>query len=240
MVRAILLISLLVGAVSAGVVGPGAPCGGRENESFQLSKACEATCANPVQECLGDCVCNEGYVRNAQGNCVKSEDCSVVQCALNEVYTSCYQECEDKKCFPSDTDGLCGIPPECVPGCYCKRGFVRTPQGKCVKPANCPSNPCELIRCPAGTECVNGDCVPTNTGSDCSTLACLTPGGCAMVQPLVCTGPVNTPCPLVPMCVNANECWHTRCSLGYECVLQETACGSPPCTPHATCQLARI
>ncbi|EGT51740.1 hypothetical protein CAEBREN_03381 [Caenorhabditis brenneri] len=189
MVRAILLISLLVGAVSAGVVGPGAPCGGRENESFQLSKACEATCAHPVQECLGECVCNEGFVRNAQDQCVPATNCPANPCATKV----------------------------CPRGEVCVLVDIFCVQGPCDSPI--------------------AECHPISTGQDCSTMLCNTPAGCAMVQPATCTTPT---CPKVPMCIDSNPCWHTRCSLGYECVLQETACGSPPCAPHATCQLQGV
>ncbi|EGT32101.1 hypothetical protein CAEBREN_18217 [Caenorhabditis brenneri] len=216
MVKALFLtLSVLIAAASAQVTGPGTPvCHG--NETFTHCGPCDGFCTNlhPTceVECDAGCLCNPGYVRDSEGHCIKVEDCPV-QCGANEELNTCYNACEDPKCIASAPGDLCPIPVECVPGCACKRGFVRDPSGKCVKPAACPIAPT----------------------TDCSTLVCLTPGGCAMVQPLVCLTPVGTACPLVPQCVNENQCLYTRCPRGFQCILKEVPCDTLSCDPVAQC-----
>ncbi|CAL2042701.1 unnamed protein product [Caenorhabditis brenneri] len=229
-----------------GVVGPGVPvCNG--NENFTSCGPCDGYCSdlNPVceEKCTTGCLCNPGYVRDAEKKCIKVEDCpNTNQCGPNEEFRACYDACEDVKCFP--TEEPCAKPCECKPGCTCTDGFVRDAYGKCVPPAQCGANPCDSKKCGCGEECVlvNVNCVraPCNPvaechpiATDCSNKNCTTLGGCAMVQAVTCQ---NLKCPKWPQCINENQCLHTRCPRGFQCVLQEPhGCTNRPCEPEAKC-----
>uniref|UniRef100_A0A023ECL5 Putative trypsin inhibitor like cysteine rich domain protein n=1 Tax=Aedes albopictus TaxID=7160 RepID=A0A023ECL5_AEDAL len=55
----------------------------------------------------------------------------------NEQFTLCSSRCEPQCSNPLKESSHC--PSGCHVGCTCKRGFVRHPNGSCVKPSQCPS-----------------------------------------------------------------------------------------------------
>lgn len=124
---------------------------------------CQRTCDNldgPLicpKICMPGCVCEEGYVKNSDGLCVKPEECPVVtrKCSLIslifffnlnftatclkafEYYTDCGTACPIT-CENKDNPPLfCTA--NCVVGCFCEDGYVRNSDGECVLPTNCPA-----------------------------------------------------------------------------------------------------
>ncbi|GFT45329.1 zonadhesin [Nephila pilipes] len=115
-------------------------CG--ENEEFkECGTACPPTCAHPKgqrpcqEKCVRGCFCREGFVRDPSGKCVRPQYCPVV-CQENEEYKDCGSVCQ-RTC---DNLGVpitfCPLP--CAKGCFCKPGYVRNRDGKCVLPNTCP------------------------------------------------------------------------------------------------------
>lgn len=61
------------------------------------------------------------------------------QCPLNEVYKSCGSACPptcSRLFYPQSTQPL-ACPSVCVDGCFCKAGFYRAKNGRCVPPEQC-------------------------------------------------------------------------------------------------------
>ncbi|XP_037041481.1 zonadhesin-like isoform X4 [Bradysia coprophila] len=120
--------------------------------------ACPLTCDNykhpPVctRQCVPECYCKEGYVRNDAGNCVLPCDCEpeVPRCTKKfEVFNPCGSAC------PLTCDNYKNPPvctKKCVPGCYCKEGYVRNDAGNCVLPCDCEP---EVPRCTKKFEVFN-------------------------------------------------------------------------------------
>ncbi|PRD33210.1 UNVERIFIED_CONTAM: Vwf [Trichonephila clavipes] len=115
-------------------------CG--ENEEFQLcSSACPQTCSNIFKPaapcpfpCVKGCCCKPGFVRDATGRCILPNFCPVV-CGENEEFLECGTACP-VNCSNRFHERVCAA--GCVKGCFCKRGFIRGPEGKCIPPTSCP------------------------------------------------------------------------------------------------------
>ncbi|VDP28241.1 unnamed protein product [Soboliphyme baturini] len=112
------------------------PCG-KNAHHLQCGSACPKTCENPTggicsRECVPGCFCKDGFLRNSEGECVRENEC-YNPCGNNEKYTTCGSMCP--KTCDKPTGGPCTR--ECVPGCFCKDGFVRNKDGYCVKPNEC-------------------------------------------------------------------------------------------------------
>ncbi|CAL1266706.1 unnamed protein product [Larinioides sclopetarius] len=127
-------------------------CG--ENEEYRgCGSACPTTCANLgknvmcTMQCVPGCYCAKGLVRNDQGKCVRPEECpqnSVAttgnpgdMCTKDEEYQECGSACP-ATCENIGKNLPCTL--QCVPGCFCKKGLVRSDQGDCVEPQECPEN----------------------------------------------------------------------------------------------------
>ncbi|GFT45325.1 zonadhesin [Nephila pilipes] len=111
------------------------------NEEFSnCGPACPATCSNfgksvvCTQQCVKGCFCKNGFIRGPQGTCIKPETCPA-ECGENEVYNQCGPACPPT-CITQGQPVSCHH--ECVRGCFCKPGFVRGPDGKCINPTLCP------------------------------------------------------------------------------------------------------
>ena len=77
-----------------------------------------------------------------------------IQCGANEQYTTCGSACP-ATC--SDLQYPLPKPPKiciliCKSGCFCKQGFYRAADGKCVPPEQCCDNNERFKEC--GTDCV--------------------------------------------------------------------------------------
>jgi len=91
--------------------------------------------------CKSGCQCDAGYVKTADGQCVKPDQCpakSSEVCGENEQYngcgTACPLTCENYQNPPKICNMMCKI------GCECKEGYVRSEDRRCVLPENCPAS----------------------------------------------------------------------------------------------------
>ncbi|XP_063962432.1 zonadhesin-like isoform X2 [Lytechinus pictus] len=123
---------------------PSTSCG--ENESFtSCGSACPKTCENKDNEqfcitlCVKGCFCDNGFLRDENGQCVLESECPSTSCGENESYTSCGSACP-KTCENKDEEQFCIT--LCVQGCFCDDGFLRDENGRCVLESECPSTSC--------------------------------------------------------------------------------------------------
>ncbi|KAF9414147.1 hypothetical protein HW555_007847, partial [Spodoptera exigua] len=116
---------------------------------------CPRTCRDPAPDCKAvcrpGCFCEEGQVRDDNGNCIKLADCPPIlsaykqdtteprpnggQCPDNEEYRfcePCHKTCENP-------NPIC--PAQCARGCFCKDGLLRDKDGTCVPKEKCSNNP---------------------------------------------------------------------------------------------------
>ncbi|CAF3150445.1 unnamed protein product [Rotaria sp. Silwood2] len=111
--------------------------------------------------CDVGCFCKNGYVRasNEAGSpCIKQEECGKANdtspCGENEEFLTCGSACP-----PTCKDWSYPLPKPamaciamCVTGCFCKEGFYRSKEGKCVRREQCCGNNEVFTDC--GTACV--------------------------------------------------------------------------------------
>ncbi|XP_055949174.1 zonadhesin-like isoform X5 [Argiope bruennichi] len=134
------------------------PTCNEDEEYKECGSSCPPSCSNLgkniicTKECSPGCFCREGLVRNDEGECVEPEECPQDEnpevttpavptdtCGANEEYKNCGTACPST-CANIGMDRICTL--ECVPGCFCKKGFVRNDQGQCVEPDDCPQRTC--------------------------------------------------------------------------------------------------
>ncbi|WKY12967.1 hypothetical protein Q1695_004076 [Nippostrongylus brasiliensis] len=106
------------------------------------------------QQCIGDCRCRKGFLRNDNGACVAncSDESSKPVCPKNSEFTDCGSACEPSCRDPRPK--TCSL--QCVVGCQCKPGFFRNDRNECVAECdNASGNVCseneEFRQC--GTAC---------------------------------------------------------------------------------------
>ncbi|GFT45331.1 cysteine-rich venom protein 6 [Nephila pilipes] len=116
-------------------------------EYLECGPPCIRTCSriDPRRKCPSFCVkgcfCVAGYVRDIDGNCIKPENCPLEpeRCPDDEIFYACTPTCGSTcDSLKSDSGRICSK--VCRPGCFCRRGFVKTRDGKCVLPQNCPKS----------------------------------------------------------------------------------------------------
>ncbi|KAG8199023.1 hypothetical protein JTE90_021038 [Oedothorax gibbosus] len=122
---------------------------------IRCGSACVPTCQNPYpgpcnsDECVTACFCKPGYLMNVNSTaCVRPDQCEKTKpapttgnTATENVYncteTAVFDEC-GSMCPPTceqPNPGQCSL--ECASGCFCKPGFFKRKDGKCVKPQEC-------------------------------------------------------------------------------------------------------
>ncbi|XP_055677618.1 zonadhesin-like [Lutzomyia longipalpis] len=103
------------------------------NEVYRVYNYCWESCAGDPDVCFTipsvyGCYCEEGYKRDANGNCVDENTCP---CDDPNAEYRTGKDCEDQ-CIPPDG---CPLQP-CVRKCFCKDGFKNI-GGSCQPIANC-------------------------------------------------------------------------------------------------------
>ncbi|XP_035227821.1 zonadhesin-like, partial [Stegodyphus dumicola] len=132
---------------------PANTCGKHEVYK-QCGSACPPTCANQgkvqscTPQCKSGCFCEDGFVRNSKGECIKPEDCedesgdsgdNSEECAEDEEYQECGTACPET-CENFGEPRTCTF--QCVSGCFCKKDLVRNSSGRCVRPERCSNDTC--------------------------------------------------------------------------------------------------
>ncbi|TKR89829.1 hypothetical protein L596_013872 [Steinernema carpocapsae] len=151
--RLIIFVGLLAGVVLS---DDAKKC--PKNEIWKNCGTCEGHCYNRNPICTKECkkpgcYCplEKGFVRfGYTGACIPVSQCPnkkpPVKCGANEEYADC--GC-DQHCEPQPP-----CPPVCRRNCYCKKGYIRGWDGKCILKKQCTVHPeCAHTTCPAGTHC---------------------------------------------------------------------------------------
>ncbi|GIY91272.1 hypothetical protein CDAR_451911 [Caerostris darwini] len=137
--KLLVLFSLAAGAFALG----GCPI----NQHYEsCGTACPLTCdnyKNPsrvcVMMCVPGCHCDAGYVKDDDGMCVLPENCpnrAPETCGENEHYNACGTDCPVTCDNYENPPVVCNF--MCRIGCECDKGFVRSPDGRCLLPEDCP------------------------------------------------------------------------------------------------------
>ncbi|XP_075970402.1 uncharacterized protein LOC142972888 isoform X3 [Anticarsia gemmatalis] len=113
------------------------------------------TCDGTV-DCVGSCVCMQGYLRDEDGVCVPEHQCNP-QCGPNEVYNSCPTDCPPNTCESIGKEYSCPFEDfgYCEGRCVCDRGYYRNQIGQCITKDECLqcTGPNEFFAC--GAYCDN-------------------------------------------------------------------------------------
>ncbi|GFT53006.1 hypothetical protein NPIL_616831 [Nephila pilipes] len=220
--------------------GPPETCG-KDEEYNKCGSYCPPTCLNRhpfcIQACIPGCFCQKGLVRNDKGKCVKPNDCPTgpggpsKQCKEDEVY---YDECAPSCQGTCDTYNKKNVfCPRCLPGCWCKKGFVKNKEGKCIPTSKCPSKVPPTRSCPKNQQyysCIpscNRTCMTYNSPSSYCPKECMK--GCFCKKGFVMNKDGE--------CVRPEEC-PARCPFNqkhYECMPNCTNRCNPPDVCAAVC-----
>ncbi|XP_077288633.1 zonadhesin-like [Arctopsyche grandis] len=113
-----------------------------ENEEY-VSRKCQFKCGSFFTSCLEEgedgCYCKLGYARDNVGKCIPLDQCNQESCNgdpnayFEQCNIECQNTCEYKEGVPNCVKGICTK----KGGCVCKKGFVLSPCGKCIKPEEC-------------------------------------------------------------------------------------------------------
>ncbi|XP_063616779.1 zonadhesin-like isoform X2 [Cydia splendana] len=208
-----------------------------------------APCPRVIPPCPGGCICDDGYVWDATGCCIKKEDCPSYCKDPNASWRDCRDICPGTCQNPKP---ICMSKVACRPGCQCKKGYVLDKPGdggKCVKIEKCPAKQCKgsheiYILCPAG-QCNAKTCDDLVNPPGCPRIKPPCPGGCICEDGYLrdkygkCIP--KEQCPSL-QCKKKNERW-SNCVLG-ECVPRDCEdVGYPvpcpdiigPCAGGCTC-----
>ncbi|KAL1243849.1 Serine protease [Trichinella spiralis] len=214
--------------------------------------SCEETCESIASgkdtpctlQCVPGCFCVDGFVRDSRGRCIPMSLCPNKvnsSCPENEVFQECGSACPET-CDTVSSGFERPCTGNCIAGCFCKNGYVRGYDGKCIPPEDCgkPNNDkcgsnevfmkcgsacpatCDSIRSeniiPCTKECVSG-CFCKSGYVRASTGECLAPEACGDF--FVC-GPneiykqCGTACPAT--CEEPNPSCSLICASGCFCL----------------------
>ncbi|CAF0783719.1 unnamed protein product [Rotaria sordida] len=130
-----------------------------DNEEYnECGSACQENCTHTpafcTLQCVPGCVCKKGFVRETddKSKCIPRSQCA---CSVNEFFNECGSACPDTCAARSQ---LCTR--QCVPGCFCKDGFIRLNNqtgSPCIPESECNNSLCHDLNAEY-TEC----------GSSCS------------------------------------------------------------------------
>lgn len=269
-----LFIGVSVFAFAAAIPAASMQCS--DNEIFKpCGSACAPSCKNPnpgpacTRQCVIGCFCKEGYLRNANGICVESHKCEeieaenpmlfafpseMMQCKENEFFTACGSACAPtcKNPIPST---MCTR--QCVPGCFCKSGFLKNEQGICVQSEKCEEKTMPLPTCNGDNEefrqCKGCDGTCENRDPLCPRI-CIP--GCACKKDHVRDGNGRCmhikQCPIqqqqapeniiAPMCIGENEQYRSCKRCDGTCDNPNPICPRSPriCRPGCACKEGHV
>jgi len=224
-------------------------CGNRPNEIFSACYAHDCgtrTCEDMVGHmfmcmiygCQTGCICERGFHRNENDECVDYEGCAIDVCGDNEIFVNCEFDMGEKYC-EGNGDGV-PVPADVTPcenthaACRCARGYARNDAGDCVvfndSCSNYMPNTCSDMENKEWSDC-NSGCQPTcmdiTEKGDIDTIMCpaICLPGCKCKEGYVATKEGN--CIRPEMC----EDYMTRCEDKPNEEFQEcySTCGSESC-----------
>ncbi|XP_026729504.1 zonadhesin-like [Trichoplusia ni] len=105
-----------------------------------------------TENCLKGCVCEENYLRAANGTCVPKDQCENNVCPANEEWSECTQGvCRALNCSQRGIQVPCPgiVAGSCIKGCVCKENYLRDDSGACI-----PADQCYAGVCPNDEEYV--------------------------------------------------------------------------------------
>ncbi|GFU22903.1 zonadhesin [Nephila pilipes] len=116
---------------------------------IECGSPCPPTCEDlepePCEEkCVQACYCKPGYLKRKDGICVKLETClpskperPQPKCPEHAIFIECGSPCPPtcENRWPEACEE------KCTRACYCKPGYLKSKQGKCVKPEHCKAVP---------------------------------------------------------------------------------------------------
>nr|XP_049703173.1 zonadhesin isoform X6 [Helicoverpa armigera] len=123
--------------------------------------------------CIKGCVCQDGYLRDDNGDCIPEDQCIPNPCLPSEEFSNCTQavcraqNCSDKdipQACPSVADG------DCKQGCVCQEGSLRDESGYCVPERLCRLNTCLFNE--EWSSCVQSTCRAQNCTQKGLTVEC--------------------------------------------------------------------
>ncbi|XP_063890544.1 zonadhesin isoform X2 [Helicoverpa armigera] len=123
--------------------------------------------------CIKGCVCQDGYLRDDNGDCIPEDKCIPNPCLPSEEFSNCTQavcraqNCSDKdipQACPSVADG------DCKQGCVCQEGSLRDESGYCVPERLCRLNTCLFNE--EWSSCVQSTCRAQNCTQKGLTVEC--------------------------------------------------------------------
>ncbi|PZC75815.1 hypothetical protein B5X24_HaOG205635 [Helicoverpa armigera] len=123
--------------------------------------------------CIKGCVCQVGYLRDDNGDCIPEDQCIPNPCLPSEEFSNCTQavcraqNCSDKdipQACPSVADG------DCKQGCVCQEGSLRDESGYCVPERLCRLNTCLFNE--EWSSCVQSTCRAQNCTQKGLTVEC--------------------------------------------------------------------
>ncbi|CAH0699819.1 unnamed protein product [Spodoptera exigua] len=111
------------------------------SDSSDTSSESSSDSSSESDECIGACVCQEGYLRNSDGVCLPEDQCPNKCTMPHEVYVKCKITCPPQTCESLTRAYPCPNPPEgeehCTPGCQCEDGYYRNAIGECISEEDC-------------------------------------------------------------------------------------------------------
>lgn len=145
-------------AIGTALALPPPPLCGQNAQRQICGSACAPTCSNPnpgptcILPCINGCFCKEGYLKAANGACVRPDECDSIphlpnmqipqfnaqeappKCGADEEYRTCGSACIPTCAMPLPKPWCTR---QCAVGCYCKEGYLRNEQNVCIPAMKC-------------------------------------------------------------------------------------------------------
>nr|XP_021193185.2 serine protease inhibitor swm-1-like [Helicoverpa armigera] len=131
-------------------IGVNSECGKNEEwkcvQSCPPEKSCNTRdigigCTAVYRPCESTCVCKPGFIRNDNNECVTEDQCEI--CSRENEFYDCGTPCDNFCSTLTERNRThCDVwSYRCVRKCYCKDGFARDDNRKCIPIAKCPGTP---------------------------------------------------------------------------------------------------
>uniref|UniRef100_A0A914R915 Uncharacterized protein n=1 Tax=Panagrolaimus davidi TaxID=227884 RepID=A0A914R915_9BILA len=231
----------------------------------------------PKGHCIHKSVCQKRVKDSVMNNSGEEEynPCAATSCPVNTTCELVKVQCikapcpPQVRCVPIDPSTINPCSSKiCPENTECKLNQVQCIRAPCPPIPECvpvnetrPSrstpilDKCAVVRCMAGTTCVDGKCVPNSQQNPCLTTLCPPNTVCKLNQ-VQC---IRAPCPPIPECVPINEtrpsrstpildkCAAILCTADSTCVdgkcvkiPQQNPCATMRCGPNTRCEKVQV